>query len=123
MKKRGVEGVYSTPPLLPAGGEVELQHDLGWNRMAVELSRLELPAARGIHRGLAQYRVLVGFHHSFRLSHASTPFLDFYRWGFPTAPIQVHLSIDVVNGICRQIQDYGNFPGMLLRTHQPSGGI
>jgi hypothetical protein len=67
--------------------------------------------------------VLVGFHHSFRLSHASTPFLDFYRWGFPTAPIQVHLSIDVVNGICRQIQDYGNFPGMLLRTHRPSGGI
>ena len=44
---------------------------------------------------------------------ASTPLLDFYRWGFPAAPLQVHLSLEVVNGIRRQIQDSGDAPGAL----------
>jgi TonB family protein len=45
------------------------------------------------------------------MSAASTPLLDFYRWGFPTAPLQIHLSLEVVKGIRRQIQGSAPAPG------------
>src|ERR1035438_1990050 len=47
------------------------------------------------------------------MSAASTPLLDFYRWGFASAPIQIHLGLEVVKGIRRQIQEYGDSPGAL----------
>jgi TonB family protein len=59
------------------------------------------------------------------MSATSTPLLDFYRWGFPNAPIQIHLCLDVVNGIRRQIQDCWKAPdalsqcGLLIGISQP----
>jgi TonB family protein len=59
------------------------------------------------------------------MSAASTPLLDFYRWGFPSVPLQIHLSLEVVNGIRRQIQERGKAPnarsqcGLLIGISQP----
>jgi TonB family protein len=59
------------------------------------------------------------------MSAASTPLLDFYRWGFPSVPLQIHLSLEVVNGIRRQIHDRGKAPdalsqcGLLIGISQP----
>jgi periplasmic protein TonB len=47
------------------------------------------------------------------LAPASVPLSDFYTWGFSGAPIQIHLSLDVVSRIRKQIQDSGKAPGVL----------
>jgi periplasmic protein TonB len=38
---------------------------------------------------------------------------DFYRWGFPGAPIQIHLGLEVVTEIRKQIQESGKDAGAL----------
>ena len=59
------------------------------------------------------------------MSASPAPILDFYRWGFPNAPIQIDLGLDVVNGIRRQIQNSRKSPdalsqcGLLIGMSQP----
>src|ERR1039458_6458684 len=59
------------------------------------------------------------------MSATSTQLVDFYRWGFPNAPIQIHLGLDVVSGIRRQIEDCEIAPdalsqcGLLIGTSEP----
>lgn len=38
---------------------------------------------------------------------------DFYTWGFSNSPVQVHLYLDVVSGIRKQIQDSAKATGVL----------
>jgi periplasmic protein TonB len=49
------------------------------------------------------------------MSASSTPLPDFYRWGFSTAPLKIHLSLEVVTGIRRQIQGAAKAPGALYQ--------
>src|ERR1039458_6551290 len=59
------------------------------------------------------------------MSATSTQLVDFYRWGFPNSPIQIHLGLDVVSGIRRQIEDCEIAPdalsqcGLLIGTSEP----
>src|ERR1035441_1139502 len=59
------------------------------------------------------------------MSATPTQLVDFYRWGFPNSPIQIHLGLDVVSGIRRQIEDCEIAPdalsqcGLLIGTSEP----
>ena len=51
------------------------------------------------------------------MSAATSPILpDFYTWGFPGAPIQIHINLHVVSALRKQIEasqkDSGRFRGV-----------
>ncbi len=63
------------------------------------------------------------------MSAATSPLLpDFYTWGFPGAPIQIHINLDVVSALRKQIEasqkDTGTLSGCgLLVGSAPKAGI
>src|SRR5437763_16943222 len=63
------------------------------------------------------------------MSAATSPLLpDFYTWGFPGAPIQIHINLHVVSTLRKQIEtsqkDAGTLSGCgLLVGRAPKAGI